>query len=118
VGDRSKLVFTITCKCPNCGEHLTVKLARPENRKFIGCTGYPACHFTSAYDPLINSLGHQLESLADHVAEVEGKLEQATKSPNYLALRRMVEAKGGLPAARGHLKLVPKDKPEGDPNVA
>ncbi len=35
---------TIDEKCPECGQPLSIRLGR--SGRFIGCTGYPECHYT------------------------------------------------------------------------
>ena len=34
-------------KCPDCGKNLVIKQSR--RGKFIGCTGFPDCHYTRSY---------------------------------------------------------------------
>jgi len=36
-------------KCPNCGEQLVTRHRRKDGRKFIGCSGFPKCHYLRAY---------------------------------------------------------------------
>jgi len=48
--------------CPKCGKRLRIRTSKQSitlpfkhsdvvSVKFIGCTGYPACHYTEPYEP-------------------------------------------------------------------
>jgi len=39
---------TIDEKCPECGQPLSIRLGR--SGRFIGCTGYPECHYTRSLE--------------------------------------------------------------------
>jgi len=53
--------FALSAWCPNCGARLRVRSGR--RGLFIGCEGYPDCHFTQDYDDLLQILGARIHTL-------------------------------------------------------
>lgn len=57
------MVVALTGTCPLCNRDLRVRRRRADNEPFIGCSGYPACTYTTDYDVALEQLHDELEQL-------------------------------------------------------
>jgi ssDNA-binding Zn-finger/Zn-ribbon topoisomerase 1 len=63
-------MFRISGDCPACGSHLVTRTNRAEGNKFVGCSGYPECRFTTQYDRALDEIMLQLEALRSQVDDL------------------------------------------------
>jgi ssDNA-binding Zn-finger/Zn-ribbon topoisomerase 1 len=68
---RQEEIFHVTRGCPKCGAIMVLRRSRTNNGMFLGCTGYPDCKMTVAYDELVDSLTIMVKSLAEQVLVYE-----------------------------------------------
>ena len=57
------MTYTLTGDCPRCGGYLSARERNRDGALFIGCSGYPSCRFTAPYDPHLQDLVRENDSL-------------------------------------------------------
>jgi ssDNA-binding Zn-finger/Zn-ribbon topoisomerase 1 len=63
-------MYRISGDCPVCGDHLVTRTNRTEGNKFVGCSAWPECHFTTQYDRALDEIMLQLEALRSQVDDL------------------------------------------------
>lgn len=53
----------LTRTCPLCDSILVLRHRGYDNKPFVGCVGYPACHYTCDYDVTLERLHDEMDEL-------------------------------------------------------
>lgn len=60
------MTVALTGTCPLCDRDLALRYRRSDRQPFVGCVGYPACHYTCDYDVVLERLHDEMEELRRH----------------------------------------------------
>lgn len=72
------MFLVLASSCPDCGMgRLRIRSRRADGRRFIGCSNYPGCGFTSDYNEEVEELVGDLQlSVATSKAELVSTLKE------------------------------------------
>lgn len=70
--DHPTPTYTVTAECPTCKSgRLVPRRSVTNGGIFLGCSRYPACNHTSAYDEAIQHIAQHLQQLTQRLERLE-----------------------------------------------
>ena len=68
------LAVALVVKCPKCSSDLVVRSNKLTGDKFIGCSGYPTCKYSTQYDYALDHIYEKQQRLENTIKRLEAQL--------------------------------------------